>query len=115
MNKLLFAEGGQVDKQKLFAGLAGALDQMEAPVAPGDGGLISGPGGGLEDAIPASIDGEQPAALSDGEFVVPADVVAMIGDGSTEAGSRRLMALIEQIRIQKQGTPQQAPSLSGLA
>ena len=97
-----------------MSGLASMIDQMNTPTAPQGQGLVSGPGGGLEDAIPASIDGQQPAALSDGEFIFPADVVAMIGDGSTEAGSRRLMGLIQQIRVSKTGQQAQAPTLAGI-
>lgn len=62
---------------------------------------VRGKGGGLADMVPASIEGQQPAALSEGEFVWPADVVSMVGDGSTEAGARILNRLIEQIRISK--------------
>jgi len=110
---LKYAEGGAVDKQKMFAALSQVMEQQAAPVAPNDNGLVSGPGGGLEDAIPASLEGE-PAALSDGEFIIPADVVAMIGDGSTDAGARRLQGIIAQVRQQKTGTAEQAPSLSGI-
>lgn len=63
---------------------------------------IRGSGGGLADAVPAEIEGEQPAALSEGEYVVPADVVSMLGDGSTEAGSRILTRLVDQLRGAKQ-------------
>jgi hypothetical protein len=64
---------------------------------------LRGTGGGLADLIPAQIDGEQPAALSEGEFVFPADVVSMLGDGSSEAGARLLSKLIEEVRGVKQG------------
>lgn len=64
---------------------------------------VRGVGGGLADAVPAVIDGEQPAALSEGEFVIPADVVSMLGDGSSEAGARILNGLLEKIRAAKQG------------
>ena len=74
---------------------------------------LRGTGGGLADAIPASIEGEQPAALSEGEFVIPADVTAMLGDGSSEAGARILNQLVETIRASKQkGDTDQAPALS---
>ncbi len=64
---------------------------------------IRGTGGGLADLVPAQIDGVQPAALSEGEFVFPADVVSMLGDGSSEAGARILNSLIQEIRGIKQG------------
>lgn len=77
-----------------------------------NGGKIAmGPGGGLDDLIPTTIDGSRAAALSDGEFVVPADVVSMMGDGSTNAGARRLYDLVRNIRDHKTGTTQQAGPL----
>lgn len=75
------------------------------------GKLAIGPGGGLDDLIPTSIDGRRAAALSDGEFVVPADVVSMMGDGSSNAGARRLYDMVRQIRQAKTGTARQAGPL----
>ena len=76
---------------------------------------IRGTGGGLADMIPAVIEGQQPAALSEGEFVFPADVVSMLGDGSSEAGARVLDSLIQEIRSIKQGgNTEQAKSLKDL-
>lgn len=65
-------------------------------------------GGGQADDIPALIDGMEPAALSEGEYVIPADVVSMLGDGSTEAGARILDQLIKDIRKTKTGKTKQA-------
>lgn len=66
-----------------------------------DGGrLLKGPGDGVSDSIPAVIGNKQPARLADGEFVVPARIVSELGNGSTEAGARKLYAMME--RIQKQ-------------
>jgi len=63
-----------------------------------DGGqLLRGPGDGVSDSIPASI-GKQPARLADGEFVIPARIVSELGNGSTEAGSRQLYAMLERIQ-----------------
>lgn len=78
---------------------------------PGGGKIASGPGGGLDDLIPTSIDGRRAAALSDGEFVIPADVVSMMGDGSSNAGSRRLYDLVRNIRQEKTGNTRQAGPL----
>jgi len=78
---------------------------------PGGGKIAKGPGGGLDDLIPTSIDGRRAAALSDGEFVIPADVVSMMGDGSTNAGSKRLYDLVRQVRQEKTGTSRQAGPL----
>ena len=77
----------------------------------GGGKIAIGPGGGLDDLIPTSIDGRRAAALSDGEFVIPADVVSMMGDGSSNAGARRLYDLVKQIRETKTGTERQASPL----
>ena len=77
-------------------------------------GALSGPGTGLSDDIPAEVQDRgmsEPAALSVGEQVVPADVVAMLGDGSTEAGSRKLDNMVDEVRMQKTGTKQQAGPL----
>lgn len=77
----------------------------------GGGKIAMGPGGGLDDLIPTSIQGRQAASLSDGEFVIPADVVSMMGDGSTRAGSQRLYDLVKGVRSEKTGTAQQAGPL----
>jgi len=64
-----------------------------------DGGrLLRGPGDGVSDSIPASIGGSRPARLADGEFVIPARIVSEIGNGSTEAGARKLYAMMERIQ-----------------
>jgi hypothetical protein len=64
-----------------------------------DGGrLLKGPGDGVSDSIPASIGGRQPARLADGEFVVPARIVSELGNGSTEAGARKLYAMMERVQ-----------------
>lgn len=79
-----------------------------------DGGrLLKGPGDGMSDSIPAHIVGDnpQPAALADGEFVVPADVVSHLGNGSTEAGSRKLYAMMDKVRQARTGRKKQAPQV----
>ena len=64
-----------------------------------DGGrLLRGPGDGVSDSIPANIGGKRPARLADGEFVVPARIVSELGNGSTEAGARKLYAMLERIQ-----------------
>lgn len=64
-----------------------------------DGGrLLRGPGDGVSDSIPAVIGKKQPARLADGEFVVPARIVSELGNGSTEAGARRLYAMMDRIQ-----------------
>jgi hypothetical protein len=64
-----------------------------------DGGqLLRGPGDGVSDDIPATIGDKQPARLADGEFVVPARIVSELGNGSTEAGARKLYAMMDRIK-----------------
>ncbi len=64
-----------------------------------DGGrLLRGPGDGVSDSIPATIGHKQPARLADGEFVVPARIVSELGNGSTEAGARKLYAMMERVQ-----------------
>lgn len=64
-----------------------------------DGGrLLRGPGDGVSDSIPATIGGKQPARLADGEFVIPARIVSEIGNGSTEAGARKLYAMMDRVQ-----------------
>lgn len=68
------------------------------------GRLLRGAGDGVSDSIPASINGTQPAALADGEFVVPARAVSELGNGSTEAGARQLYAMLDRIQNQRKRT-----------
>jgi hypothetical protein len=63
-------------------------------------------GDGLSDSVPAMVDGQEPAALSEGEYVLPSDVVSHLGNGSTEAGASELDALVERVRSERTGTPQ---------
>jgi hypothetical protein len=64
-----------------------------------DGGrLLKGPGDGVSDSIPAMIGKKQPARLADGEFVVPARIVSELGNGSTEAGARKLYAMMDRVQ-----------------
>lgn len=71
------------------------------------GRLTKGPGDGLSDSIPATIDGQTPARLADSEFVIPADAVAALGGGSTDAGAKRLYEMLDRIRQQAYGHKRQ--------
>ena len=67
-----------------------------------DGGrLLKGPGDGVSDSIPAIIGKKQPARLADGEFVIPARIVSELGNGSTEAGARKLYAMMERVQASR--------------
>ena len=77
-----------------------------------DGGrMLKGPGDGMSDSIPASIANKQPARLADGEFVVPADVVSHLGNGSTDAGAKQLYAMMDKVRKARTGKKKQAPAV----
>jgi hypothetical protein len=72
-----------------------------------EGRMIDGPGGGVDDFVPAIIDNMQPAALSKDEYVIPADVVAHAGDGSSEAGGKKFDELVARVRKAKTGNATQ--------
>ena len=77
-----------------------------------DGGrLLKGPGDGMSDNIPASISNRQPARLADGEFVIPADVVSHLGNGSTDAGAKVLYKMMDQVRRARTGNPKQGKQI----
>ena len=92
--------------------MSGGMNVNNLPTATfAMGGLTEGPGDGMSDDIPTTIDGEQPAALSQGEFVVPADVVSHLGNGSTEAGSKQLYAMMDEVRQARTGRKQQGTEI----
>lgn len=77
-----------------------------------DGGrMLKGPGDGMSDDIPGVIGNKQPARLADGEFVVPADVVSHLGNGSTDAGAKRLYAMMDQVRKARTGNKKQGKQI----
>jgi hypothetical protein len=75
------------------------------------GGYLDGQGDGMSDSIPATIEGKQPARLADGEFVIPADVVSHIGNGSTKAGSKRLYSMLDRVRKARTGHTKQGKKI----
>jgi hypothetical protein len=78
-----------------------------------DGGrMLKGPGDGMSDSIPASISGKRPARLADGEFVVPADVVSHLGNGSTDAGAKQLYAMMNKVRQARTGRKAQGREIN---
>jgi hypothetical protein len=78
-----------------------------------DGGrLLKGPGDGMSDNIPAQIGAKQPARLADGEFVVPADVVSHLGNGSTDAGAKQLYKMMDKIRQARTGRKTQGKQVN---
>jgi hypothetical protein len=78
-----------------------------------DGGrLLKGPGDGMSDNIPATIANRQPARLADGEFVIPADVVSHLGNGSTDAGAKQLYKMMDRIRHARTGNKKQGKRIN---
>jgi hypothetical protein len=75
------------------------------------GYYLGGPTDGMADLIPATIDGTQPAALSDGEFVIPADVVSHLGNGNSDAGAKQLYSMMDRVRDERTGTTKQGPEI----
>ena len=75
-------------------------------------GLIEGRGnGGMDDDLLGTIGGKEAIAVSQEEFIVPADVVSMLGDGSSDAGANKLYKMMDDVRKQKTGTTQQASKI----
>jgi hypothetical protein len=74
--------------------------------------MLKGPGDGMSDNIPAVIGNKQPARLADGEFVIPADVVSHLGNGSTSAGAKQLYAMMDKIRDARTGTKKQGKQIN---
>ena len=72
-----------------------------------NGYYLGGTTDGMADQIPATIDNSQPAALSDGEFVIPADIVSHLGNGNSEAGAESLYSMMERVRTDRTGNPNQ--------
>jgi hypothetical protein len=84
------------------AGLA-ALNARLAKLAGGGATLIQGPGDGLSDSIPTSIDGRKPARVADGEAYIDPRIVQRLGGGSTDKGSAKLYKMMDKIRQQAHG------------
>jgi hypothetical protein len=111
-----FAAANLKPREMPKSGIA-KLGQMKAMAEGGlgsysDGGrMLKGPGDGMSDDIPAVIGRKQPARLADGEFVVPADVVSHLGNGSTDAGAKKLYSMMDKVRTARTGKKKQAPAV----
>lgn len=111
-NPYQFAYGGSVDDE------AGFDDFNDAPgiASMAKGGMpprfLSGGGDGMSDDIKATINGKQPARLADGEFVIPADVVSHLGNGSSKAGAKRLYNMMDKVRVARTGNKKQGKEIN---
>jgi len=99
---------GQMGPQQQTLTVNGMAQGGIASVAPqGQGYYLGGPTDGMADQIPATIDNRQPAALSDGEFVIPADVVSHLGNGNSNSGAQHLYGMMDKVRKARTGNPEQ--------
>jgi hypothetical protein len=97
--------GGGMATGGLMAMAGGGMSSQFNLGGYSDGGrLLRGPGDGVSDSIPATIGNKRPARLADGEFVVPARIVSELGNGSTEAGARKLYAMMDRVQRARRGT-----------
>ena len=94
-----------------FAAGGGISGGLGSYAAGGNPHLLKGPGDGMSDNIPATISGKQPARLADGEFVVPADVVSHLGNGSTDAGAKQLYNMMDKVRKARTGVKRQGKQI----
>jgi len=102
-------EGGSIN----LAG--GGMTYMEAGGTTGPTGeprVVQGTGDGMSDSVPATIEGVQEARLANDEFVIPADVVSDIGNGSSDAGAKKLYGMMDRIRKARHGTTKQPPEIN---
>tara|TARA_B100000242_G_scaffold84345_1_gene56267 strand:+ start:772 stop:1788 length:1017 start_codon:yes stop_codon:yes gene_type:complete len=98
--------------QEALQDLINKVESGEIPAIPSEGdGMVSGAGDGMADMIPASMEGDQDVLLSDGEFVVPADVVSGLGNGSSDAGADKLEDMMDRVRELRTGGKTQPPAI----
>jgi hypothetical protein len=108
--RMLYGAGGG-----LVALARGGMTYMEAGGTTGPMGeprMVAGTGDGMSDSVPATIEGVQEARLANDEFVIPADVVADIGNGSSSAGAKKLYDMMDRIREARHGTTEQPPEVN---
>jgi hypothetical protein len=106
-----------------------SLGRVDQPITAAGGGLVAfarggttgptheprmvkGDGDGMSDSVPATIEGVQEARLANDEFVIPADVVADIGNGSSSAGAKKLYTMMDRVRKARHGTTEQPPEIN---
>lgn len=114
-NPYMYAMGGQVDDE--LGGDYSAMGMNQGNMQKGLFGMgyavggmprfLSGGGDGMSDSIKANIEGTQEARLADGEFVIPADVVSHLGNGSSKAGAKQLYSMMDRIRKARTGNEKQ--------
>lgn len=104
--------------EQLLASLFDGMGISRVPLAQGGtvpagrGYYLGGATDGMADQIPATIDGTQQAALSDGEFVIPADVVSHLGNGNSDAGAKQLYSMMDRVRQARTGRQEQGRKIA---
>ena len=98
--------GGQADGNRNVFGLA------KGGIAALPPRYINGKGDGMSDSVPAMISNKRPARLADGEFVIPADVVSHLGNGSSKAGAKQLYDMMDRVRKARTGNPKQGKQIN---
>lgn len=110
-----FTPGDQMVQHAAMA-VPGVPGYMQGGRAEGQGGGVRGAGDGMSDDVPAMIDGQEPARIANDEFIIPGDVVSDLGNGSSDAGHKRLYNMMDNIRKARHGTTKQPPQVKqGLA
>jgi hypothetical protein len=99
-------------KKGAQGGIMGTDSNLGGYAAGGKSRLLKGPGDGMSDDIPATIADKQPARLADGEFVIPADVVSHLGNGSTDAGAKQLHGMMDKVRKARTGRKSQGKQIN---
>jgi hypothetical protein len=108
LGRVAVKSGGQINLAK------GGMTYMEGggtTDVTGEPRMVQGTGDGMSDSVPATIEGVQEARLANDEFVIPADVVADIGNGSSNAGAKKLYSMMDRIRKARHGTTKQPPEI----
>ena len=90
----------------------GAVGGIQQFATGGTPRFLSGGGDGMSDSIKATINNNQPARLADGEFVIPADVVSHLGNGSSKAGAKQLYSMMDKVRKARTGNPKQGKQIN---
>lgn len=103
--------GGEGSGGSGGGGAAGGVASL-IPSRMARGRYLDGHSDGMADKVPASIEGRRPAALSDGEFVIPADVVSHLGNGNSNAGAKRLYEMMDRIRGARTGNTKQGKQIN---
>ena len=110
--RVILAQFVQEFGQDALQDLIQKVQSGEIPATPSEGdGMVKGAGDGMDDMIPANLEGDQDVLLSDGEFVVPADVVSGIGNGSSDAGANKLEDMMDRVRELRTGGKTQPPDI----